>query len=415
MSEQNDQANPGDRFKLMEKIHQNYFPLFLSLCKENNFIPAIQQMIDDFVIGRIGAQKGVRPFIFQLLFMLAGGKENVDYLLAAIELHLASMYCFNVAADTKTGYSTAEKKVIAYQTQNEIFDLSLRAIDKFTDDKNLADKIKKIFMKTQGQFQNGEVLDTIVNLYKNKRKFPREIIKEIENISEKEVFNNYGLPKEIIISIISELPNKPIADYTLARTYGINAAMIENFGLIIGEILNLDKEKILKLNNYGKFYGIGMMIVNDVQDYSLDLFKGDGLFATREKFKTDVFNDIKKGKITWPIKFALEIDKSLDNLFSSKLGNENILYSECDKIRLLLIGNGAIKRSVLEATFYEKLANDCIKDFEDNDTKQILFQATTTMLRLSKYIYVLEDKYKTILKPTKAEITERMNRGNIYT
>src|SRR3989338_6847888 len=191
MPEQNNQINSEDRFEMMEKIHQNYFPLFLSLCKENNFIPTIKQMVDDFVIGRIGVQKGVRPFIFQLLYTLAGGKENVDYLLAAMELHLASMYCFNVAADTKTGYNTADKKITAYQTQNEIFNLSLKAIDKFTDDNKLSRHIKEIFAKTQNQFQKGEVLDTIVNLYKNKGKFPREILEEIENISENEIFNNF--------------------------------------------------------------------------------------------------------------------------------------------------------------------------------------------------------------------------------
>src|SRR3989344_3169062 len=235
MSEQNNRINPEERFGLMEKNHQDYFPLFSSICRENNFSPAIKKMVDDFVIGRIGAQKGVRPFIFKQLYLFTGGNDNINYLLAAIELHLASMYCFNVAADTKTGYDTADKKITAFQTQNEIFNLSLKAIDKFTDDNKLSRHIKEIFAKTQNQFQKGEVLDTIVNLYKNKGKFPREILEEIENISENEIFNNFSLSKEIIISTISELQDKPIIDNTLIRTYGINAAMIENFGLIIGE------------------------------------------------------------------------------------------------------------------------------------------------------------------------------------
>ena len=152
-----------------------------------------------------------------------------------------------------------------------------------------------------------------------------------------------------------------------------------------------------------------MMIVNDVQDYSLDLIDDGNDFATREKNKNDVFNDLRKGKITWPIKYALEIDSGLDDLFSSNLGNEMISYDDCDKIRLLLLKNGAIKRCILESTHYEKLANDSIKDFGNEDEKHILFQATTTMMRLSKYIYVLEDKYKVILKPTKSEIKKIMH------
>jgi len=403
-----------NRFELMEKIHQDYFAYFLEICREGEFSPDIKKMVDDFVIGRIGSQKGVRAFIFKQLFLLAGGDQNINYLLAAIELQLASMYCFNVAADTKTGYDTSDKKFVAFQTQDKIFELSLNAIDKFTNDEKLNKNIKEIFQDTQTQFQKGEVLDTIVNLYKNKGKYPKEILDEFSEISEDQIFNTFGLPKTIVIQTISALPNQPIIDYTFARTYGINAAMIENFGSIIGEILGLDEKKVFKIKEFGKFYGMGMMIVNDIQDYSLDLFDDGEKFATREKYKSDVFNDIKKGKITWPIKFALEIDNNLDSIFQEKLGDENIAYDECDKIRLLLLKNGAIKRSVLEAVFYEKMANDSIKNFENEDIKQFLFETTTSMMRLSKYIIVLENKYKTILKPTKPEITERIKRGNIY-
>ena len=409
MDKKHDEINPDDRFKIMEKIHRQYFPLFLSICRENNFSQSVKQMVEDFVIGRIGAQKGVRAFIFYELYKLAGGNENIDFLLAAVELHLASMYCFNVAADAKAGYDTSDKKIIAYQTQNEVFNLSLKAIDKFTNNIDLNNRIKEIFAKTQRQFQEGEVLDTLVNLYKNKGKFSNDILKEIEKKSDSKIYNDYGFSKEVIANTIKKISNLQITDLTFDRTYGINAAMLENFGSIIGVILELDNKTILKLKNFGKYYGIGMMIVNDVQDYSLDLIDDGNDFATREKNKNDVFNDLRKGKITWPIKYALEIDSGLDDLFSSNLGNEMISYDDCDKIRLLLLKNGAIKRCILESTHYEKLANDSIKDFGNEDEKHILFQATTTMMRLSKYIYVLEDKYKVILKPTKSEIKKIMH------
>jgi geranylgeranyl pyrophosphate synthase len=414
MVEKNSTISPKQRFYLMGKIHEDYFPLFLEICRCDDYTLEVKKMIEEFVIGRIGAQRGVRAFIFEQLYLLSGGTKNIDYLLAAIELQLASMYCFNVAADTKAGYDSPDKRIIAYQTQNKVFDLSLKAIDKFTSDPKLKKRIKEIFRDTQTKFQIGEVLDTIVNLYKNKGDYPEKILRKINKLSKGEIWDNFGLPKEVIISTISGLSNEPIADYTFPRTYGINAAMIENFGSVIGEILGLDREKILKLREYGKFYGLGMMIINDVQDYSLDLLAYNGKYATREKYASDVFNDIKKGKITWPIKFALEIDGQLDHLFQEKLGDEKISYADCDRIRNLLLKNGAIKRSVLEAAFYEKLANDCIKDFKNEKTKQALFQATTTMMRLSKYVIVLENKYKTILKPKKSEITKRLELGDIY-
>jgi len=104
----------------------------------------------------------------------------------------------------------------------------------------------------------------------------------------------------------------------------------------------------------------------------------------------------------------LEIDSSLNDLFSSKLGNNNIFYQECDEIRLRLIKNGTFKRCVLEAAHYEKLANSSIKKFENEKAKQLLFEASTSMMRLSKYITIMEDKYKVVLKPTIKEIKQRM-------
>jgi len=278
----------------MEKIHQSYFPLFLSVCRQGDFTPTIKQMIEDFVVGRIGAQKGARAFVFQQLYDLAGGKENIDYLLAAIELHLASMYCFNVAADAKAGYDTPDKKATAYKTQDVVYDLSLKAIDEFSASQKIRSLIKKIFAKTQQQFLEGEIIDTIVNLYENRGKLPEDISEKIENIPDNEIYNTYGIPKETILGAIENLPTGCISDFTYLRSYLVNAVMIENFGAIIGVLLDLDNMVIEKLKKYGKFYGVGMMIVNDVQDYSLDLIEDGKTTATREKNKSDVFNDIQQ-------------------------------------------------------------------------------------------------------------------------
>ncbi len=401
------------RYAEMENIHQKYLPIFESLCKNDKYPTPIQKMMDEFVIGRIGANKGVRAFVFYKLYKLAGGRENISYLLAAIELHLASMYCFNVGADTKLGYDNKEKILTAFESHKIVYQLSLLAIERFASEP-LAGKIQNVFEKTEKMFYEGQVLDIIINLYKNIGRKPHEILTEIQSISDVDIWQRYGMEKEFIVSALKNLPNTPIADYSFQRTYKINAAMLESFGEIIGLILNLDKEKITKLKNYGMYFGMGMMIVNDIQDYSLDLINDNNDKATREKNKNDVFSDIKKGKITWPIKFALEVDPGLHKLFSKKLGDENISYKECDNIRKLFMKNGTFKRCVLESAYHGKLANDSISDFENEESRKILLEGSASMCKLSKYIYILEKEYGIIIRQSRSQIKQRMKLGDIY-
>lgn len=378
------------RFGEMENIHRQYFPTFKNLCRQQKYPKLVQVMMDEFVVGRIGDKKGVRAFVFDQLYKLAGGKDDISYILAAVELQLASMYCFNVAADTKAGYDSKEKIITSYQTQEIVYQLSLEAINKFSVNNKITEKINKVFEKTQAVFFKGEVLDTLVNLYKNIGKYPHELILELKNISS-ETWEVLGFRKEFAINVIKELPYKPISDLTYQRTYGINAAMFENFGEIVGILLDLSNDDAVRLKNYGKYFGLSMQIINDVQDYSLDLITNRGN-ATKEKDKEDVFSDLKKGKITWPIKFALEIDHEIRGVLSGKVGNEEIKYEECEWIRKILVENGSIKKCVLEAAYYSKLANNSISDFDDKNIRKTLSEESASMAKFSKYVYLLEDR-----------------------
>lgn len=391
------------KFELMEKVHDRYFGKYLELCRSRNFESNVQKMVDDFVIGRIGAKKGIRAFVCNEMFQASGGTEDIDigYLLAAIELQLAAMYCFNVAVDTKGGYESEEDKIIAFKTCTQIEELALVGIDKLNISEGKREKIKSIFDETWQAFYEAQIIDTIVNLFKNKGRLPKDIIYEIENF-EGNIENTYGMQKQQIIGTITKMPNKPITDYTLERTYKVNAVMLENMGKVIGVLLDLDDETTKNLNEYGKNFGIEMQIVNDIQDFSLDLIEDDLPTATREKNKSDVFSDLKKGKITWPIKYALELDPAIEELFSKYAGRENLDQTECGEVRNRLISNGSLKRCVLEAVSYEKRANAAIRKLPDFPAREML-QRISAEQRLSKYVYILEDKYGVKLQPTKKQ------------
>lgn len=403
----------SERFREMENIHRQYFPIFKNLCQQQKYSRSIQTMVDEFVIGRIGNKKGVRAFVFDQLYKLAGGKDDIPYILTAIELQLASMYCFNVAADTKAGYDSKEKIITSYQTQEIIYQLSLEAVDKFSKDNKLTKRIKEVFEKTQMAFLSGEVFDTLVNLYENIGKHPNELIIELKNISSED-WEMLGFRKEFAVNVIKELPDNPISDLTYQRTYGINAVMFENFGEIIGILLDLKSADVGRLKLYGKYFGLSMQIINDIQDYSLDLITNNGN-ATKEKDKKDVFSDLKKGKITWPIKFFLSEDiPGTKEILFEKVGNEEIKYDKCEQIRKTLVENGSMKKCVLEAAYYSKLANDAISDFNNKAIRKTLSEESASMAKFSKYVYLLEDKYTTILRPSHAQIRKRVLRGEMY-
>jgi len=392
------------KFEIMDQVHSMYYDKFVKLCQSEELEPDIQKMIEEFVIGRIGSKKGVRAFVCNEMFKVAGGDaDNIDisYLLAAIELQLAAGYCYNVAADTKGGYVTQTKKNLAFKTHSIVEELAVSGIDNLNISEEKKDKIKALFDSTWQTFYEAEVIDTILNLFKNRGKLPSEIAVEIENF-DGDTKNTYGLEKQKIVDVINNLPDKPIEDYTLERTYKLNAVQLENVGNILGIILELDEDKTRYLSEYGKNYGIEMMIVNDVQDYSLDLIDDGQQKATREKNKSDVFSDLRKGKITWPIKYSIELDPESENLIKKHIGQEDISDDECEEIRKRLIDNGALARCVEEAVRYEKRANIAIRNFNDSESKDRL-QETSAELRLSKYVYSLEKKYGVKLQPTKVQ------------
>jgi len=138
-----------------------------------------------------------------------------------------------------------------------------------------------------------------------------------------------------------------------------------------------------------------MMIINDVQDYSLDLARE----TTREKNHSDVFSDLKERKITWPILFYNDID-------TVPFGN--CCYKEHDAFREKLCRSGVIKRSVLEAMAYSKMAVNSLSQFPDSDAKRKLIDSAISISKLSKYVKLLERKYNVKLISSKGDVNLRV-------
>jgi len=373
-----------NRFEEMQETHDEYFPIYESIVHKNTSSGENGNMLKEFVIDRIGSKKGIRGYVLRKMHELVGGDwREVLPIISAVEMHLASMYCFNVAADNKAGYDTEIKRKLAFETKGITFGLALDLISQGNLSSEKAGRVKELFIDTDKTFYEGETLDLLSNT------FP---VLEPEN---KEIKERYGLEPDQARETLDWFSKSSLEEKLLYRTYGINAALFENLGNIVGVLNKLGKNQFGALASFGKNYGLAMQIINDVQDYSLDLTDE----TTREKSNSDVFSDLKERKITWPIMYH-------GDLTSVPFGN--LGYAKHDAFRETLCKNGALKRCVLEAMAYSKKAMNNLSNFPEGDSKKKLKDAAFSISGLSKYVRLLEERYDVRLVSSKNDVNQRV-------
>ena len=376
-----------NRFDEMTETHAIYFPVYKSIVERASISGEPSNMLHDFVVGQIGSKKGIRGYMFRKMYELTGGdwKEIVP-IIAAVEMHLASIYCFNVAADNKSGYDTPQKRETAFATRDIAFHLALKLISQSGVFGDKTRQLEDSFIETDETFYKGETLDVLANIYPT------------PTFSEEEIRVRYGIQPSLARETLEKFVHSSLDEKVLYRTYGINAAMFENMGRVVGILRGLSIPETNALTSFGRNYGLAMMIINDVQDYSLDL----ATETTREKSCSDVFSDLKERKITWPILYYLKNN----DVCSVPFGNCD--YHDYDVFRKLLSQNGVMKRTVLEAMAYSRMAVNSLHSFPDNNARKMIIDSAVSISKLSKYVTLLEQKYAVALIPSRREVHLRV-------
>jgi len=401
------------RFQEMKELHSKYFPFYrehLLSAKKRVKDKLIQRMLNDFVVNKIGFRPGIRAYIFRTMWKLLELKENdtLFHLCASIEMQLGQTYSYNVGADNKAGYSGDNKKV-AFETANQMLNIHKDFVYKIPQlDLSQKKAIWNIFEKIYKVFYTGQVFDTLINLYPNLNKPINDILKSTDDKNFSDKFGFHFSYKNRVASLLKrEIINLiTLENFLWQRTYGINANMIECYPYII-RVINprITKEKILNLSRYGRYYGLAMMIINDIQDFSLDLV-GEK-YPTREKKKEDVFNDVKNKKITWPILYGLkswnyEAIRKIEKIYKDP---KNVIIQE--DFREYLVKSGLIERTLLEATTYASISTDFLKTFSKNDHRENLEDISISICKNSKYVKSLSERYKTKIKIRESQVKAR--------
>lgn len=127
--------------------------------------------------------------------------------------------------------------------------------------------------------------------------------------------------------------------------------------------VNGKEEEIERIRKYGEIYGICFQIRDDIFDY----------ISTKEKIGKPIGNDIKEGKITLPLLYALnhgkEKEKYKEIIKRKDFSNENV-----DKLINFSIENGGIEYAINKMKTYRDEGKKMIENIKNKEVKESLIK-----------------------------------------
>jgi len=260
-----------------------------------------------------------------------GNSDNWQNLSAAVELELNAMYYRNQIFDNKAGCSNKDNNSVIKNWSADSYsrDLAEQILQKsYPDNNRLVDLLRESNMV----FSIGEFRDTTQNIYP-----------QVKNLTFDEK-----------MSLCTK------------RIYEINAFYFEKLAAM-GAIAAGETEefKIFALSNFGKNYGMALQIVNDISDFVPPRINS----GTTEKTSNDAYNDIKNGKMTYPVIWLLHNGSNKDKCLLEKIINEgfNADPNQLEELTGVLVKSGAINFAKQEARIYGIEAK---RSLHDNFSKE---------------------------------------------
>ena len=122
-----------------------------------------------------------------------------------------------------------------------------------------------------------------------------------------------------------------------------------------------NSEEIEKLRKFGEIYGICFQIKDDIFDY----------ISTEKKIGKPVGNDIREGKITLPLIYALNQSEE-KNTYLEIIKNKNFTKENIEKIIDFVIKNKGIEYAKQKMKEYQEKANLLLETIENQEIKHSL-------------------------------------------
>jgi len=157
---------------------------------------------------------------------------------------------------------------------------------------------------------------------------------------------------------------------------------------IIGGILaDADKETLRNLGNFGRNFGIGLQIINDIGDFlPPGTFKANSL-----RMECDQFSDLRKGKLTLPIMAALYFhNEPINKKVSNYIGNSQLSHKEMMDLSKIFANSIVLDFCKKYAKQYMKEAKLSLKHLKLGRSR-IMLSMMASQIKTNKFLVTLRN------------------------
>jgi octaprenyl-diphosphate synthase len=134
----------------------------------------------------------------------------------------------------------------------------------------------------------------------------------------------------------------------------------------LGAVLGKQPESVVdSLAEYGRNAGLAFQLVDDLLDFT----------ASPEKLGKPVLSDLKEGKVTLPLIFALEVSNGHGDargLVAKVLEERDFASVRPEQITKLVRETGALDRAATQAREYVRRAKECLMVLPDTEYRRAL-------------------------------------------
>ncbi len=331
----------GEYFQEMRKTSDIVNPIIHREVETlREFSESLYDIVSELPNKRIKEPSKSRAFMLRKAYEIVGGQkwEEIAPICAAVEIEFCSMYYTNRIYDDK-GHITEDRDKINSQIMAAKItrDLATRVIEglRETIPHEKLEQILSLMNESDLILESGQYLDVFENIYP-----------EMGDASFEDMIKSCD-----------------------ERIYKVNASYFEKIAMMGAILANGSKEQINALANFGKNYGMMLLIVNDIADF---LPSKHG-FKTSEKIPEDSYSDIKHGKLTYPIIYTLHYGKPEEKEKLIKLieKGKGINEDELMELTKILVNNGSIDFAKKRGVWYKNRAKKSLKMF-DKESRRYL-------------------------------------------
>ena len=301
----------------IQKEYEEFKIKFREAFQSNN---ELINVVNKYILQKTGKQ--IRPLL-TLLAAKSLGVINEDTYRCAIAmemLHTASLIHDDVVdeSDERRGQASVNSK-----WNNKISIL-------------IGDYLLSQSLAIANQTKNLKILDKITSL--GKQLSEGELI-QMDNVK------NINCKEDKYFEVIKKKTASLFETCTYAGAVSVGA----------------NSEEIEKLRKFGEIYGICFQIKDDIFDY----------ISTEKKIGKPVGNDIREGKITLPLIYALNQSEE-KNTYLEIIKNKNFTKENIEKIIDFVIKNKGIEYTKQKMKEYQEKANLLLETIENQEIKHSL-------------------------------------------